>query len=244
MEFEGNKDFVLGIIPARGGSKGIKDKNIRPVAGKPLIAHTIEAALAAKSLDDVIVSTDSPIIAEVAAEFGAKVPFLRPKELAGDSSPMIEAVRHAMHTYEKQMSEKQTPVTVGIIVLLQPPTPLRLAEDIDEAVAVFLRHPGARSLITCCPVDNQHPMHMYHRSGDSVTPIMNMTPGQPRQEFDPVYICNGAVFVSSREMVLESNAVYEKVPLAYEMPRERSVDVDSPLDLELVEFFLARRAGA
>jgi CMP-N-acetylneuraminic acid synthetase len=135
--------FFLGVIPARGGSKGIKDKNIRSVAGRPLIAYTIEAARASVELDACIVSTDSERIAAVAIECGGSVPFMRPAELARDESPTVDTLIHAVTWYEGEHS-----IRIHAVVVLQPTAPLRTAEDIDASIRLF-KEGRARSLFSC-----------------------------------------------------------------------------------------------
>lgn len=229
--------FALGIIPARGGSKGIKDKNISPLSGRPLIAYTIETAKKSKMLSDVIISTDSPRIARIAISEGGHVPFLRPKELASDESPTIETVKHAISEYEKQKK-----CQIDLVVILQPTTPLRAADDIDRAVHLFLSAPGADSLISCYSAASVHPSIMYKRRGDSLRPFMEAGNSiKRRQEFEPLYVRNGAIYVASRELVLEKNRIIGNRPLGYIMPRERSINIDEALDLEITEFLIRRR---
>ncbi len=234
-------DFVLAVIPARAGSKGIKDKNILALAGKPLVTHTIAAALASKILDAVIVSTDSPKIAEVAAAAGASVPFLRPPELATDETPAVDALRHAVLAYEEQTGRR-----VGTVVLLQPTTPLRTTGDIDAALRLFRAHPEAESLITCYNANFVHPRIMYRREeGDRVVPFLNAaSQGVRRQDFEPVYVRNGAVYVTTRNLLVEHYQIVSDAPLGLVMPRDRSINIDEPLDFELAELLMERRKAA
>ncbi len=142
-----NNKRVLAIIPARGGSKGIKDKNIYPLCGKPLIAYSIEAAKRSVFVDEVLVSTDSAIIADVAKKYGASVPFLRPTELASDTAKSIDAIVHAIETLRKEGK------VFDILILLQPTSPLRITEDIDGSLSTFVRK-SYKSLVSISEVND------------------------------------------------------------------------------------------
>jgi CMP-N,N'-diacetyllegionaminic acid synthase len=224
----------LGIIPARSGSKGVPDKNIREVGGKPLIAHTIEDALGSELLDDFLVSTDSERYAEIARDAGAPVPSLRPDDLATDDAPTIGAVRHAVGEYEKEHE-----VTIQATVLLQPTAPLRKPEDIDDAISLFLDS-DADSLITCFETVDEHPNYMYKEAGPNCVVSLRDQTEVPdrRQEFEPVYLRNGAIYISTRDLVFNHHRVYGEKPAAYTMPQERSVNVDEEFDLKLAQLLI------
>lgn len=224
----------LGIIPARSGSKGVKDKNIRMVAGKPLIAYTIEAAAQSALLTDCIVSTESERIAAVAKQCGGTVPFLRPAELATDDAPTIDVLMHAVAAYEQLHS-----LQVDYLVLLQPTTPLRTAADIDHAIALMRSMPEARSLITCYEATAIHPRIMYRRSGSVMHPYLADGQGvTSRHAFEPVYVRNGAIYIADRRLVVEERCVMADNPVGYLMPRERSVNIDDYFDLFIAESIL------
>jgi CMP-N,N'-diacetyllegionaminic acid synthase len=229
--------FVLGIIPARGGSKGIPLKNITPVAGKPLIGHTIEAALASKRLDSCILSTDSQAIADCAAEFGLRARDLRPAYLASDTASTIDTV-----IYEVEHFEKMTNQLVDVIVLLQPTAPMRTAADIDSALDLFFSS-GAKSLISVYEGNNVHPNVMYFENYSRLTPVIaaNNIPVR-RQEFRPVYVRNGALYITAREQLFTDRSFIGNDPVAFVMPRERSANVDEPFDLEMTEWLMSRHA--
>jgi CMP-N-acetylneuraminic acid synthetase len=146
-----NNYKVLALIPARGGSKGLPGKNIKPLLGKPLIAWTIEQAMASKYVDKVIVSTDDEEIAEVAKNYGAEVPFLRPKELAKDDSPTIDAILHALNFFSKKGED------FNLLALLEPTSPLRDTEDIDRCIRVLLDNEQAESIVSVCQLEGTHP---------------------------------------------------------------------------------------
>jgi len=142
--------YILGIIPARGGSKSVPKKNIRLLAGKPLIAYTIETAQKCKMLDRTVISTDDDEIADVAKKYGGDVPFMRPEELALDSSPMVPALQHAVSFIEKNEN-----VRVGMVVLLDPTSPFRRIEDIEECIKKLERE-NVDSVVTICEVESYH----------------------------------------------------------------------------------------
>lgn len=228
--------FVLGVIPARGGSKGIPRKNLCLLAGVPLIVHAINAAKASRRLSDFLVSTEDQEIASTARLAGALVPFMRPRALADDKADAIGVVRHAVFEYERLKG-----VLVDLIVILQPTAPLRQASDIDGALEMMAKHQGAKSLASCCDVGPWHPSVMYKQIGnDRMTPLMaDASLAQRRQDFDPVFIRNGAIYICTRQLAMEQGQIRESEPLCYVMPRERSVNIDEPLDLRLAELLCA-----
>jgi len=228
------KPFILAIITARGGSKGVPGKNIKPLCGHPLIAYTIKAAQKCSSLNDFLVSTDSEEIAEVAARYGAKPPFLRPGELARDDTPSCLVLQHALLEYEKLYARG-----VDVIVLLQPTTPLRTAHDIDMAVEMFLKAPEADSLISCFADAACHPRVMYTMEGDRLVPLLEdrRLPVR-RQDFEKVYLRNGAVYITKRETLMKKNTIIGDSLLCYEMPFIRSVNIDEPGDFRLAEVIM------
>lgn len=226
---------ILGVIPARGGSRGVPLKNIRPLMGKPLILYTIEAAQKAKTLDACLVSTDSEEIAQIANKAGAWVPFLRPAQLATDESPTWATLRHAILVYEELTGKR-----VHSVVTLQPTTPLRLPEDIDGAVRLYMEEqPDADCLISACEVGHMHPITLYHKDGIWLRPFL---PGENhtrrRQEWEKVFWRNGAVYISKRELVMAGQRVVGNRPLLYEMPACRSVSIDNEEDFKKAELRL------
>ena len=210
---------LLALIPARGGSKGIPGKNIRPLAGKPLIAHTITAALQVPALERVVVTTDDPAIAAVALQWGAEVPFLRPPELAADDTPGIAPVLHAF----EQLPE------VSQVLLLQPTSPLRSFVDIEGIVA-FQRERQCASLVSVC-ASGKHPQWIYRlaESGE-LNPFLPPAPADCRQQLEPAYTLNGAMYLCDRAWLQNHGSFVGPGTLGYPMPPERSVDIDTPLD--------------
>ena len=221
---------ILAIIPARGGSKGIPEKNFRPIAGKPLIGWTIESALSAKRVDRVIVTTDSPEIMEIAKNFGAEVPFRRPTELAMDNTPGIEPILHATRWLIDH--ENYYP---DFVVCLQPTSPFRIGSDIDNAVNLAIRKQAA-SVISVSQ-SNHHPnwMQIMDQEGKLDEFIPGGTSIGSRQEMEPVYELNGAIYLIKTDVLLEKKAFFVKDTYGYVMPGERSLDIDTLWDFHLAE---------
>ena len=226
---------ILGLIPARGGSKGIPQKNLAPLAGRPLIAHTIEAGLAAPSLSRLIVSTDDERIAEVSRELGAEVPFLRPAELATDQAPALAVIRHALEWLD------QSGWRAEAVVYLQPTSPLRRAEHIEAAVEKLLEE-RADTVVSVVEVPHQmNPVSVMKLENGRLKPFLGQAGPLRRQDKPRVYARNGpAVLALRRETVLEGNTLYGPRTLPLVMEPAESLDIDSPFDLELAEWLLQR----
>lgn len=229
---------VVGLIVARGGSKTIPGKNIAPVAGKPLMAWTIEAARASQSLTRVVVSTDEQIYADVARSFGADVPFIRPRELAQDDSDREDVILHALQWLEDH--ERYCP---DYLMLLQPTSPLRTAEDIDAAVAMA-RHLDAEAVVSVTKAPSHPYLAMSLAEDGRLTDFMPKPTGYlRRQSFPPAYALNGAVFLARRAVLLTRRSFYTDRTYAYVMPAERSLDVDTSWDLHLADLVLRATHG-
>ena len=228
----------IAVIPARSGSKGLPDKNIRPVNGKPLLAYTIEAALESGCFDTVHVSTDSERYAEIARQYGADVPFLRSAALATDTASTWDAVREVLARYDELGKRFDT------MMLMQPTTPLRTGEDVKEAYA-FLQKKQAKSVIAVCEVDHS-PLwcDTIPDSGSMKGFGRKDLAWVNRQDLRPYYRVNGAIYLLSVNEINipPDDEIYEDNCYALFMDRKKSVDVDSEDDLALVEFLLARRA--
>jgi len=224
---------VLAIIPARGGSKGIPRKNLRLLAGKPLIAYSVEAAQQATSISRLVCSTDDDQIAEVAQSLGVDVPFRRPEHLATDVANQLEVVQHAV-----QVVQTLDNTVYDVILLLQPTTPLRNAEDIDAALA--LMDEGIDSVVSFKRVEQGHPYYMYTLENNRPVPLMNIPQHiTRRQQFPAVYVRNGAIYATRRSVLLEQNSFYGENVCAYIMPYSRSVNIDSEIDFKYAEFLLS-----
>ncbi|MBZ4666101.1 MAG: hypothetical protein JG770_1354 [Mahella sp.] len=222
---------ILGLIPARGESKGIPHKNLKLLCGKPLIAYTIEQARKSECLTRLVVSTDDEHIADIAEQYGAQVPFIRPKELALDNTLSIDVVLHAIEWLNE--NEGYSP---DIIMLLQPTSPFRSARDIDNAVAVYAeRRP--LSLVSICIADD-NPYWMMSIEGGVLTPLMGHIDHTRRQDIPKAYKLNGAIYIASPEVLCERRTFFTEYTIPYIMPRERSLDIDDMLDFHIAEYLL------
>ena len=222
---------LLALIPARGGSKGIPRKNIRPFCGKPLLQWSIDAALGSACVDQVVVSTDDPEIAQVARACGAEVPFLRPAELASDTASGVAPVLHALEHLPQ----------VTDVLLLQPTSPLRSSHDI-EAIVVLRQQVACESAVSLTP-SAKHPAWMYSLSQDQRLKLLLQLDGAHcRQQLPPVYVLNGALYLATRALLLREQAFIAPDTVGYVMPAERSVDIDSPLDWQWAEFLMEQQA--
>ena len=234
--FQDKKLNILGIIPARGGSKGVPLKNIKDLGGKPLIAWAIEEALKAKGLTKVIVSTDDRDIKNIGLEYGAEVPFLRPEELATDKARAIPVLQHAV----KFLLGKGC--TFNAVMMLQPTSPMRLAKDIAASIEMMVKDPGCSSVISVTGVGEYHPARMkYLEEGVLIDPpFCEAYENQPRQELRPMYIRSGAIYLVKTSVLMEENSLKGNRSLGYVMPKERSVNIDAPFDFELAEWLMSR----
>ena len=225
----------MGVILARGGSRSLPRKNIRCLGGKPLIAHTIEAAQNARQLDRLIVSTDSPEIAEVARGLGAEVPFMRPPELARDGTLSIHSLRHALQWV--QANEEWTP---EYVLLLQPTSPFRTPADIDQSIELA-REKDADSVVSFTQA-RQHPYWMKRLTDDGL--LVDFLSQEPdptysvRQNLPQVYYPVGSIFVIKPGVLLKQDSFYTDETYAYLVPGERAMDIDTDLDFRMAEFLL------
>jgi len=230
--------LILGLIPARGGSKGVPRKNIRIVAGKPLIAWTIETALSCPSLDRVIVTTDDEEIAKIAKECGADVPFIRPRELALDNTPDFPVFQHVI----SWLSENEN-FHSEIICWLRPTLPLRIVQDVEEAIELFTQN-DVDCVRSVCPATHYHPYTAQKIEGNRLKPFIegiDLGKYHNRQMLPDAYYCNGAVDVIRCKTALERKHLFAGDMQAYTMPLERSVDIDNEIDFTLAETLLKKR---
>jgi len=227
------KNRILAVIPARGGSKGIPNKNIYPLLGKPLIAYTIIESLKSKYITDLIVTTDSTAIKEVAEKYKIEVPFVRPENLSGDNALAIPTIQHATLEYEKIKD-----IEYDYIIMLQPTAPLRMAFDIDEALGLLITH-NSDSVISIVDVDNYHPMKMKIVEDGLLKDFQKPpTENPPRQTLPPVYIVNGAIYATRRDVLINQSSFIGEKCLPYIMPRNRSVNIDNIEDFIIAEYFI------
>ena len=214
---------ILAVIPARGGSTGIPGKNIIEVAGRPLIAYTLEAAKNSRFIDYVLVSTDSEEIADAARKYGGEVPFLRPDELASDTAKTIDAVLHCVKEMEKLGKSFDT------VILLQPTSPLRTAKDIDGAIELFFKN-GEKSLVSVSELD-VNPVLIRRVEDGRAVPILNESSTVRRQDFKKYYRVNGAIYIN-KASELGSETSLNDNETAYIMDSSHCIDIDSMEDIE------------
>jgi CMP-N,N'-diacetyllegionaminic acid synthase len=224
---------VLGVIAARGGSKGIPRKNLQPVAGKPLIAWTIEAARQSRYLDRVVASSDDEEIIATALAHGCEAPFVRPQELARDDTPGIQPVLHAVSVLPGY----------DMVVLLQPTSPLRTAQDVDSCLELLV-HSGAPSCVSLCEAEC-HPFLTYEQAPDGT--LRSFVPGRSvanmrRQDFPAAWRLNGAVYAARIVWLQQSLAFAAAGTVGYAMPSSRSLDIDTREDLAAAHAALSERA--
>ena len=225
----------IAIIPARSGSKGLPDKNIRMVNGKPLMAYTIEAALESGCFDTVHVSTDSERYAEIARQYGADVPFLRSEALAGDASSTWTVVSEVLERYASIGRYYDT------FMILQPTSPLRTAQNIREAFDVY-KDKNATSVISVCEAEHSPLKYKTIPESGSLQQFSDRRSDRPRQQIDTYYLINGAIYlVKITGGVGFSSDVYAENSFAYFMNRLDSIDIDDEQDLIMAEFLLSRR---
>jgi CMP-N,N'-diacetyllegionaminic acid synthase len=225
---------VLGLIPARGGSKGIPRKNIRPLAGKPLLQYTAEAAARCRRLDRVVLSTDDEEIAAVGRACALDVPFRRPPELAADEATSLSVVQHAVRWLEERGD------VFDAVCLLQPTSPLRRPEDVDACIEV-LEAKQADAVVTVLPVPAEYNPHwVYFRCEDGCVHLATgeAVPIGRRQDLPRAYHREGSVYVVRRDVVLEQNSLYGRFLIGHEVDPSHSVNVDSLEDWARAEQFL------
>lgn len=230
---------ILCVIGCRGGSKGVKNKNITPLAGKPLIAHTIIQALQSKLFDHIVLSTDSEQIAKVGQEWGAEVFFLREKELASDNAGKLPVIRDALLRSEKHYNKR-----FDVVFDLDATSPLRLVSDITEAYHQFVRDDND-ILITAAPARKSPYFNLIEVFEKNGTPYVDLSkrPKEPilrRQDSPKCYDMNASIYIWKREALLENDSVFVPNTGLFVMPEERSVDIDTPLDFMFVEFMLTK----
>jgi CMP-N,N'-diacetyllegionaminic acid synthase len=228
------KLMVLGLIPARGGSKGIPGKNIKLLAGKPLLTYTAEAALAAKGLAKIVLSTDDPKIAEVGRRARLEVPFLRPADLARDETPTLPVVKHALQWFEERGEH------FDAVCLLQPTSPFRSPATITACIEL-LQKSGADTVMTILPVPddyNPHWVYLWDEAGFLRLSTGESEPIPRRQALPPAFHREGSVYVVRSQVVLEQNSLYGKRTVGFLVDTTASVNLDSSADWERAEAML------
>ena len=226
------KTNCLAIIPARGGSKGLPRKNIKPFLGKPLVAWTIEQAKNSKYVDKVVVSTEDKEIAEISRKYGAEVPFLRPEELARDDSPTIDAIIHALNWFEKRGEY------FDMVVLLEPTSPLRDVEDIDKCVEILINNTKAEAIVGVAKLESTHPEFNvvineggFIRKTDGTTNFKVLR----RKDLKDIYFFEGSIYISEVGALKQKRTFYHESTLAYVVPKYKSLEVDELCDFICIE---------
>jgi CMP-N,N'-diacetyllegionaminic acid synthase len=228
---------VLGLIPARGGSKGVPRKNIRDLCGKPLLEYTADAARASKLLARVVLSTDDEEIAGVGRKCGLDVPFMRPAELAQDAAPSLHVVKHALEWLAGHGEVFEA------VCLLQPTHPFRQAGDIDDCIRL-LEETGADSVVTVLPVPPEHNPHwVFFREADG---RLRLSTGESRlisrrQDLPPAFHREGSVYVTRRDVVLNGESLLGERVIGYPIDPGRSVNIDTPEDWVRAENLMRER---
>ncbi|MDM2928532.1 acylneuraminate cytidylyltransferase family protein [Citrobacter sp. Cm046] len=223
----------VAIIPARAGSKRLPGKNIKLLAGKPLIVWTIEAAITSNLFDVILVTTDSEEIANIARAAGASVPFLRPSELSTDTSSTNEVISHAVDWIEQNVG------TVSCVTLLQPTSPLRTADDIAQAMNMYDTKQASAIVSVCL---TEHPIQFCNTLPIdlSMAGFIKTQDNKRSQELEPSWRLNGAIYIFDRKYVSNLTHLYEQNTFAYIMKRENSIDIDQELDFILAEIILSK----
>jgi len=228
---------ILAIIPARGGSQGVLRKNIRILAGRPLIAYTIKAALGSTYHPRVIVSTDDRRIAEIAKGLGAEIPFIRPPQLAQNNTPMLPVIQHTIGYL------KRDGYIPDIIAILQPTSPLRTSEHIDQAISLLL-DTGADSVVSLC--EAEHSPYWMKKIDEAGRVIPFLDTGEEyhrRQDLPKVYRLNGAIFITRSDIIMKENRLLGDDTRAYIMKPEDSIDIDTELDFKIAELIMKERTS-
>ena len=226
---------ILAVITARGGSKGIPRKNIKELANRPLIAYTIEAAKNSQYLTRFIVSTDDQEIAEISKNYKADVPFIRPDELAQDNTPSLEVVNHALGWLEENNNERY-----DYVMTLQPTSPLRNSKDIDECIKKAIEI-NADSMMSMKELEDFSPKKLKKINNNLISPYFEDEGSfsARRQDLDKMYKRNCAIYLTKVKFI-KQNDLFGKKSVAYIMPEERSIDINSLVDFELAEFWLRK----
>lgn len=224
----------IAIIPARSGSKGLKDKNIKELFGKPLMAYSIEAAYRSGLFDEVMVSTDSVQYAEIARKYGAEVPFLRSAATAGDTAGSWDMVEEVLQGYERLGREFDT------FCLLQPTSPLRASDDIKAAYELY-HAKNASAVISLCELE--HPLSWCGVLGEngSLDGFVKRDQGKQRQAQEKYYRLNGAIYIVSIPEFRRDVFLYRENAYAYIMSKDRSVDIDTESDFRFAEFLMGQQ---
>lgn len=227
------KDKIIAIIPAKSNSKRIANKNIVELAGKPLLAYTIKAAIKSNIFERVIVSTDSEEIAAIARNYGAES-FIRDKELAKDTSTVAEVCINVLDSFREKGEDYK------VVCTLLPTNPLRDAEDIKNAFELFVKNPDANYVMAVTQYEISPYWALKEENGFLKLAFGDQYLTQ-NQNLPEAWVDNGAIFIAKTNVFRREKKLFGTKTIPYKMPRQRSVDVDEPEDLELAEFFIKKR---
>lgn len=232
---------VLAVVPARGGSKAVPRKNLGLLAGRPLLAHAADAARAAASITRTVLSTDDEEIRTAGAALGLDVPFLRPAHLATDTARSADVAVHALETVEAAGDEPY-----DVVVLLEPTSPLRLAADIDRAVAVLNRDAGVDAVVSVCQVEAPHPMKMQVVRDGRLEPLFPEVwrDGLRRQDLPVVYELTGTVYAVRASSLRQTRSFWAGSVAPLVVPRARAVNIDSAVDFVVAEALISSRGAS
>lgn len=222
----------IAIIPARSGSKGLKDKNIKLLNNKPLLSYTIESAIESEIFDEIMVSTDSEKYSEIAKQYGANVPFLRDDKLSNDNASSWDVVKDVLSRYQDLGK------CFDNIFLLQPTSPLRSADDIRNSFSLF-NEKNANSVISVCEMDHSPLWSNTLASDLSMDNFINpQYMKNNRQQIETFYRINGAIYIVKYDYLLKNETIYKKNSYAFIMGKNKSIDIDDMFDFQFAEFLL------
>jgi len=229
----------IAIIPARSGSKGLPGKNIRNLCGKPLIEWSIESGLQSQYLDEVMVTTDSREIADISAKAGAAVPFLRPAELARDDSTTLDAVEHALDYYRQRLNRE-----FDYVVLLEPTSPIREKDDIDNMIEKIVMHEECFDSIVSIGEVHEHPSIMKKLHGDLLEPYCDELPlTTRRQDNPPAYFPYGVAYITKTTVLLAERTFYTGRTTWYKIRRHQNYEIDDIYDFLAIESIMKKEKG-
>jgi CMP-N,N'-diacetyllegionaminic acid synthase len=226
-----NGSSIIAIIPARGGSKGLPDKNIMELCGKPLLGWSIDAGLASKYIDEVVVTTDSEDIASIARDFGASVPFMRPAELASDTATSFDAIKHTIDFYENRLNKR-----FEYIVLLEPTSPLREKNDIDEMIEKIISVEKQFDAIISLGEVHEHPSIMKKLISNKITSYCNeLDMASRRQDNESAYFPYGVAYIVKTKTLMDEKSFYPKRTTYYLLKRYQCFEIDDIYDFIAIE---------
>jgi len=229
-----NKPKILCVIPARKNSKGLKNKNIKKLGNIPLIAWSILTAKKCRLIDEIIVSTDSIQISNIAKKFGAKIPFIRPKKLATDKSSTFSVLEHAVNFYKKKE------ISFDYVLLLEPTSPLRNYKDINSCIKKVIKNKIV-SMVSVTSIINQHPSFLYSLNKKNI--LIPYLKNQKklyvrRQNIKPLYYLEGSIYISKTSVLLKKKTFYHEKTQAYKVDKWKSLEIDDIDDFNLANFYV------